>query len=244
MNPHSSAPFDRRNLLQGALVGAGALAFERGLGAQPVHAMPQQAQTAGIHSLPPLPYADDALAPVISANTLGFHHGKHHKGYVDALNGLLKDQPELAKLSLEDLVKKSAGDASKASVFNNAAQIWNHTFYWHSMRPKGGGAPTGKLAGMIEASFGDHGKFKEAFLAAGKGQFGSGWVWLVHEGGKLVIEKSGNADTPMARGKQCLLTCDVWEHAYYLDFQNRRVDYVTAFLDQLVNWDFALKNLG
>jgi Fe-Mn family superoxide dismutase len=244
----NSTPFpapDRRTLLQTALVGAGALALERGLHARPAGAatLPPTSQAA-VHSLPPLPWADDALAPVISAQTIGFHYGKHHKGYLDALNGLLKDAPDLAKLSLADLTRKVAGDASKASLFNNAAQVWNHTFYWESMRPKGGGPPSGKLAELLNASFGDFAKFKEAFVTAGKTQFGSGWVWLVLDGGKLAIEKTGNADTPMAHGKQCLLTCDVWEHAYYLDYQNRRVDYVTAFLDSLVNWDFALKNLG
>ena len=200
MNPYIPTAPDRRTLLQTLMVGAGALAFERGSSAQPtgMESMRQQAQS-GVHTLPPLPYAEDALAPVISANTLGFHHGKHHKGYVDALNGLLKDAPELASLSLEDLVKKTAGDAAKSSVFNNAGQIWNHTFYWNSMRPKGGGAPSGKLGTLVNAAFGDYAKFKEAFVAAGKGQFGSGWVWLIFEGGKLAIEKTANADTPMAR---------------------------------------------
>jgi len=197
-----------------------------------------------VHTLPPLPYAEDALAPVISARTMGFHRGKHHRGYVDALNGLLERAPDLARLSLEELVKETAGDARQRSVFDNAAQIWNHTFYWESMRPEGGGPPGGKLARLVAAAFGDYAGFREAFVATARGQFGSGWIWLVLDGGQLVIEKTANADTPMARGKQCLLTCDVWEHAYYLDYQNRRVDYVTAFLDSLVNWEFALEMLG
>jgi len=194
--------------------------------------------------LPALPYADDALAPHISKNTLGFHYGKHHKAYVDNLNGLVKDKPDLAAMKLEDLIKKVAGDAANAPVFNNAAQIWNHTFYWNSMKPKGGGQPTGKLLEMINKSFGDFAKFKESFTTAGKTQFGSGWAWLVLDGDKLAVTKTGNADTPMAQGKKCLLTMDVWEHAYYLDYQNKRPDYIAAFLDNLVNWDFAAANLG
>jgi Fe-Mn family superoxide dismutase len=197
-----------------------------------------------MHELPALPFKDDALDPVISARTLSFHHGKHHKAYVDNLNGLLKDQPDLAKLSLEDLCQKIVGDPQKAGMFNNAAQIWNHTFYWNSMRPKGGGAPTGDMLELVNASFGDYGKFKEAFATAAKTQFGSGWAWVTFDGKRLAVEKTANADTPMAHGKRCLLTIDVWEHAYYLDFQNRRPDYVTAFLDSLVNWEFAAKNLG
>ncbi len=243
---HRTASIDRRGLLRTLAVGAGALGLERHLGASP---QPMQSPTPAspqteFHALPPLPYAAEALAPVLSANTLGFHYGKHHKGYVDTLNTLLKDAADLAKLPLDQLVQKTAGDAAKSTVFNNAAQIWNHTFYWNSMKPKGGGAPTGKMLELVNASFGDYAKFKEAFAAAGKTQFGSGWVWLVSEGGKLTLEKTANADTPMARGKKCLLTCDVWEHAYYLDYQNRRVDYVNAYLDGLANWDFAQKNLG
>jgi superoxide dismutase, Fe-Mn family len=231
------SPLDRRSLLKGTMAGAGFVALARNVAAG----------TKGLpmpHELPPLPYKEDALAPILSANTLGFHYGKHHKGYVETLNGLLKDAPDLAALSLEQLVQKTAGDTAKASLFNNAAQIWNHTFYWNSMRPKGGGAPTGKMLELVDASFGDYGKFKEAFATAAKTQFGSGWVWLVLDGNKVAIEKTGNADTPMARNKHCLLTCDVWEHAYYLDYQNKRPDYVAAFLDGLLNWEFAEKNLA
>ena len=147
-------------------------------------------------------------------------------------------------MSLEALVKKVAGDSTKAGVFNNAAQVWNHTFFWHSMRPGGGGAPTGRMLEKINASFGDYEKFKTAFSDAAKTQFGSGWAWLVEDGGKLAVLKTGNAETPMTAGPKCLLTLEVWEHAYYLDFQNRRPDYITAFLDKLVNWEFAEKNLG
>lgn len=193
-------------------------------------------------TLPPLPYAQNALEPHITANTLSFHYGKHHQAYVTNLNNLLKDSP-LAGKSLEEIIMASAKDASKAGIFNNAAQVWNHTFYWNSMKPNGGGAPTGKIAQMIDKDFGGFDKFKEAFKQAATTQFGSGWAWLVLDGGTLKITKTGNADLPMAHGQKALLTIDVWEHAYYLDFQNRRPDYVTTFLDKLVNWDFAEKNL-
>lgn len=194
-------------------------------------------------TLPELPYAQNALEPHISANTLGFHHGKHHNAYVTNLNNLIKDT-DLAKLSLEEIIKKTAGDSAKAGVFNNAAQVWNHTFYWHSMKPNGGGSPKGKLAEKINADFGSLDKFKEEFKAAGTTQFGSGWAWLVLDNGKLKVTKTPNADLPMAHGQTALLTMDVWEHAYYLDFQNRRPDYITTFLDKLVNWDFAEANLA
>jgi len=228
--------------MQSTVLGLGAIAWTARVGSAAPQGVVQAKATP--YALPPLPYKEDALAPAISANTLGFHYGKHHKTYVDNLNGLLKDTPDLAGLSLEDLIKKTASDTAKAGHFNNAAQVWNHTFYWNSMRPKGGGAPTGKMLELVNASFGDYGKFKEAFLTAAKTQFGSGWVWLVLDGSKLVVDKTGNADTPMARGKKCLLTCDVWEHAYYLDYQNKRPDYVTAFLDSLLNWEFALQMMG
>ncbi len=193
--------------------------------------------------LPPLPFAQDALEPHISANTLSFHHGKHHNAYVTNLNNLTQDSP-LAGKSLEEIIKATAGDAAQAGVFNNAAQVWNHTFYWNSMKPGGGGAPSGDLAGRIDDAFGGLDKFKAEFKAAAIGQFGSGWAWLVVDGGNLEIVKTANADTPIAHGQTPLITCDVWEHAYYLDFQNRRPDYLQAFLDNLVNWDFAAANLG
>ena len=190
--------------------------------------------------LPPLPFAADALEPHISANTLGFHHGKHHNTYVTNLNNLVGETDQ----SLEDIIKETSGDASKAGVFNNAAQVWNHTFYWNSMKPGGGGAPSGDVAAGIDAAFGSLDAFKEEFKNAAVTQFGSGWAWLVADAGQFKIVKTANADTPIAHGQTPLITCDVWEHAYYLDFQNRRPDYVQAFLDHLVNWDFAAANLG
>ncbi len=193
--------------------------------------------------LPALPYSQDALEPHISANTLSFHYGKHHNTYVVNLNNLVKDTP-LAGKSLEDIIKETAGDADKAGIFNNAAQIWNHTFYWNSMKPGGGGAPTGDLAAKIDASFGSYDKFKEDFTAAAVTQFGSGWAWLVADGDALKIVKTGNAETPLTSALTPLMTCDVWEHAYYLDFQNLRPKYVGTFLDHLVNWDFVNANLG
>jgi len=193
--------------------------------------------------LPPLPYAPNALEPHMSANTFSFHHAKHHQAYVTNLNNLIKDTP-LADKSLEDIIMATASDASKAGVFNNAAQVWNHTFFWNSMKPQGGGAPSGDLAKKIDAAFGSLAKFKDEFKAAAVGQFGSGWAWLVLDGSDLKIVKTGNAGTPMTSGQKALLTVDVWEHAYYLDYQNRRPDFVQTFLDHLVNWDFAAKNLG
>ena len=189
-------------------------------------------------TLPPLPYAQDALEPHISANTLSFHYGKHHQAYVTNLNNLVKDTP-LAGATLEEVILQSAKDPARAGIFNNAAQVWNHTFYWNSMKPNGGGAPKGKLAGMIDKDFGSYDKFKETFKQAGTTQFGSGWAWLVLDNGALKVTKTGNADLPMAHGQKALLTMDVWEHAYYLDYQNRRPDYITTFLDKLVNWEFA-----
>jgi Fe-Mn family superoxide dismutase len=192
--------------------------------------------------LPPLPYAKNALEPHVSANTLDFHHGKHHQAYVTALNNLVKDTP-LENQPLEQIIRSAHGDASKAALFNNAAQVWNHTFFWNSMK-KGGGQPNGDLAGMIDRDLGGLAKFKEDFKAAATGQFGSGWAWLVADGGKLRITRTPNAVNPVAEGGTALLTCDVWEHAYYLDYQNRRPDFVQAFLDHLVNWDFAAQNLA
>ncbi len=194
-------------------------------------------------ALPDLPYSGDGLDPHISSRTLEFHHGKHHATYVNNLNSLTKDGP-LADKTLEQIITETAGDAEKAGIFNNAAQIWNHTFYWHSMRPGGGGTPSGDLAARIDASFGSFDAFAEAFTQAATTQFGSGWAWLVVDGDGLAVTKTGNADTPVAHGQTPLITLDVWEHAYYLDFQNRRPDYIKAFLDDLVNWDFAAENLA
>ncbi len=193
--------------------------------------------------LPPLPFAKDGLQPHISANTLDFHHGKHHKTYVDNLNNLTKDSP-LASKSLEEVIEAVAGDSAKTGVFNNAAQVWNHTFYWNCMKPGGGGKPSGDVASAINSAFGSLDKFKEEFKNACTTQFGSGWGWLVAENGTIKVAKTANADTPMVHGQTALLTCDVWEHAYYLDYQNRRPDYVAAFMDNLINWDFVAKNLA
>jgi len=194
-------------------------------------------------SLPPLPYAESALAPVISANTLGFHYGKHHKAYVETLNKLIVDT-DFADLSLEDIVRAASGQSDHVSIFNNAAQAWNHSFYWRSMKPNGGGEPPADLKRLIEASFGSVDAFKKAFVTAAVAEFGSGWAWLVKDGTKLKIVKTGNANTPLTWSVTPLLTIDVWEHAYYLDYQNRRVDYVTALIDKLANWEFAMENLA
>lgn len=193
--------------------------------------------------LPDLPYAKDALQPHISANTFDFHHGKHHNTYVVNLNNMTADT-DMASMSLEDIMKATAGDASKAGIFNNAAQVWNHTFFWNSMSPNGGGAPTGAIAGAIDEAFGSFDAFKEAFKTAGMTQFGSGWAWLAAKDGKLEIVKTPNAECPLTDGYTPIITCDVWEHAYYLDYQNRRPDFLEAFLNNLVNWDFANANFA
>ena len=193
--------------------------------------------------LPPLPYADNALEPVITARTIGFHYGKHHQGYVDNLGKLVKDT-EYAELPLEKIITGTAGVADKAAIFNNAAQVWNHTFYWQSLTPKDGGEPPAALKARIDASFGSVDACKKEIAAAAVAQFGSGWAWLVLDGDKLKVVKSANAENPLKAGLKPLLTVDVWEHAYYLDYQNRRADHVAAVLDKLINWEFALKNLG
>ncbi|MBU8897827.1 superoxide dismutase [Fe] [Corallococcus sp. H22C18031201] len=188
-------------------------------------------------TLPNLPYALDALAPHISKETLEYHHGKHHNAYVVNLNKLLDGKPE-ANRTLEEIILSSDG-----GVFNNAAQVWNHTFYWHCMKPNGGGQPTGELAAAITRDFGSFEKFKEEFSNAAATQFGSGWAWLVLDKGRLAISKTGNADLPMKHGQKALLTIDVWEHAYYIDFRNLRPKYIETFLNHLVNWDFVAQNL-
>ena len=195
------------------------------------------------HTLPALPYGLDALEPNISRSTLEFHHGKHHAAYVTNLNNLVAGTDLEAK-SLEDTITAVAGDAGKAGVFNNAAQVWNHSFYWQCMKPGGGGQPSGALADKINADFGSYEAFVEQFKTAGATQFGSGWAWLVLDGGTLKVTKTANADLPLAHGQTALLTMDVWEHAYYLDYQNRRPDYMTTFLEKLVNWDFVAANLA
>jgi len=186
--------------------------------------------------LPSLPYAEDALAPVISAETLQLHHGKHHKKYIDTMNQLLEKEHVQAK-TLEDVVR-----AAKGQLFNNAAQAWNHDFYWKSLSPKSA-APSGALKERLERDFGSYEKFVEKFAAAANGQFGSGWAWLVDKNGRLEVVATSNADTPMARGERCLLALDVWEHAYYVDYRNQRERYVQAVIEKRLNWEFAGENL-
>jgi len=193
--------------------------------------------------LPPLPYAENALEPVIKAETMRFHYGKHHKGYVDNLNKLISGT-DYSELSLEEIISGTAGRPERTAIFNNAAQTWNHTFYWNSLSPKGGGEPPAALKQRIEASFGSVDACKKELASAAVSQFGSGWAWLVLEGDKLKVVKTANADDPLTMGMKPLLTIDVWEHAYYLDYQNRRIDYVNAVLDKLINWEFALQNAG
>jgi superoxide dismutase, Fe-Mn family len=192
--------------------------------------------------LPPLPFPKDALEPHMSAKTLDFHHGKHHQAYVTNLNNMTKDTP-MASQSLEAIIRATAKDETKTGIFNNAAQVWNHTFFWNSMKPAGGGKPTGEVAQAIDKSFGSFDKFKDEFKNACVTQFGSGWGWLVRDGATLKITKTANAVNPLSQGQTALLTCDVWEHAYYLDYQNRRPDFVQTFLDHLVNWDHVARLL-
>lgn len=191
---------------------------------------------------PALPYDFNALeSHGMKAETFEFHYGKHHKAYVDNLNKLT-DGTELADKSLEEVIKISFKDPAKAGIFNNSAQVWNHTFFWNSMKPAGGGAPTDELAAKITADFGSIDKFKEEFSNAAATQFGSGWAWLIDDGGTLKVMKTPNAENPLAHGKKALLTLDVWEHAYYIDFKNARPAFIKNFLDNLVNWDFVASN--
>ena len=209
------------------------------------HQMTQLHRTeiAPLHVLPPLPYSQDALDPVISDKTIGFHYGKHHRGYVDTLNKLVAGTA-LADLSLEKLIAETAGKADQVAIFHNAAQAWNHSFYWRSLRAKGGGEPPAALRQRIEASFGSLDACRKELATAAATEFGSGWAWLVLAGGTLKVVKTDNADTPLTTAAKPLLAIDVWEHAYYLDYQNRRADYVNAVLDKLINWGFAADNLG
>ncbi len=228
----------RREFLAGA---AGAIAL--GALARPAHAVtPPASKPAAALALPPLPYPEDALAPVISAQTIGLHYGKHHRGYLTKLNELVAGTA-LAGKSLEEVVRASAGKPEQQAVFNNAAQVWNHTFYWRSLDPKGGGDPPAALRKRIVDSFGDVAACKKALAEAATSQFGSGWAWLVADGARLKVLKTGNADTPLTSPVKPLLTIDVWEHAYYLDYQNRRAEHVGALLDKLLNWTFAAANL-
>ena len=192
--------------------------------------------------LPNLPYANDALAPYMSSETLDFHHGKHHQTYVTNLNNLVKDS-DLQDASLEDIVVKSSKDSNMAGIFNNAGQHWNHILFWQCMKPSGGGAIPSELESRIISDFGGVDQFKEAFIQAGTTQFGSGWAWLAIDNGKLVVTKSTNASNPLVDGMKPILGCDVWEHSYYIDYRNKRPDYLKAFLDNLVNWEFVASQL-
>ena len=244
-----SSHVTRRSFLGTGLgAGLGALAASKLAHAdkkKPAPASPPAAPVApsGPFTLMKLPYAESALAPGISAAIVGFHYGKHHKGYIDKTNTLLKGT-DLAGKSLEDIIKATYNKADKTALYDNASQVWNHDFYWQSMKQKGGGAPSGELGKKLAADFGSLDAFAKEWTAAATGQFGSGWAWLVEDAGKLRVVKTGNADNPIALGKKPILTIDVWEHAYYLDYQNRRADYVKAYLDSLVNWDFAAANLA
>jgi len=199
-------------------------------------------ETTMLHVQWPLPYATNALDPTISAATIAVHYGKHHKGYVDALNELIAGTA-LTMLSLEELIAETAGDPASVAIFNNAAQSWNHAFYWRSLRPKGGGEPPLALKQRIEASFGSLDACKKKLAAAATSQFGSGWVWLVLDADELKVIRTSNAETPLTMRMKPLLVIDVWEHAYYLDYQQRRLDYVNAVLDNKINWGFAAANL-
>ena len=193
---------------------------------------------------PALPFASDALESYgMKAETFEYHYGKHHKAYVDNLNKLV-DSTELANKSLEEVIQIAFGDSTKAGIFNNAAQVWNHSFFWNCLKPAGGGAPTGALAAKIDKDFGSFDKFKEEFSTAAATQFGSGWAWLVDDGGTLKVIKTPNAENPLAHGRKALLTIDVWEHAYYIDFKNARPGFIKNFLDNLVNWDFVAANFA
>jgi Fe-Mn family superoxide dismutase len=225
---------DRRRFL---IASAGALATLA------VGSIRPWAYAAAPHSLPTLPYPDSALEPVISARTLGFHHGKHHQGYLDKLNDLVAGT-EYADMPLPELIQKTSGKADQTAIFNNAAQFWNHSFYWQCLTPKGGGEPPAALKPKIEDSFGSVDACRQALVEAGASQFGSGWAWLVQDGDALGVVKTANAGVPFTDGLKPLLTIDVWEHAYYLDYQNRRADYLKAVVDKLINWEFALQNLG
>lgn len=229
----------RRTFIQGAMVGAALLAHPGFV--KPAWGKKDSGGPAW--EVPSLPYPENALEPHISAKTVSFHYGKHHHGYATKLKELIQGSP-FATMNLEEIVKATAGKAEHQAIFNNAAQVWNHTFYWRSLQPGGGGEPDVALTQRIIKDFGSPQAFMEQFRAAAVGVFGSGWAWLVEHAGALKIVQTSNADTPIAHGQKPLLTVDVWEHAYYLDYQNRRTDYVQAVLNHLINWSFAAKNLS
>ena len=234
MSTTASPALDRRQFLKAA---AGAAVFA---GAGLAFAGP--ASAADAFPAPALPYAENALEPVISAKTIGFHYGKHTAAYYKNINALVAEK--MLKGSLEDIIISTHGKEDMAGIYNNAAQSWNHTFYWSCLKPGGGGEPKGRLGDALKAAFGSFAAFSEELLKAGGGQFGSGWAWLVEQGGKLAVVKTGNAVCPLATGAKPLFTLDVWEHAYYLDYQNRRADYLKDALAQLANWDFVASRLG
>ncbi len=225
---------NRRQFLKAGAAAAAAFACNKAHAVQPAAGIPNRMR--------PLPYPENALEPVISARTIGFHYGKHHRGYADNLLKLVSDTP-LAEAPLEKIVAAVAGKPDRAALFNNAAQTLNHNLYWQSLRPAGGGAPPDPLKQKIDACFGGLEACKKQLFDASVTQFASGWAWLVRDGDMLKVVKTGNADNPLTAGMVPLLTIDVWEHAYYLDYQNRRADYVTALIDKLLNWEFAAKNL-
>jgi superoxide dismutase, Fe-Mn family len=225
---------DRRRFL--ALSAGAAVSFA-------MAGLPGTATASSPHLLPPLPYADNALSPVISANTISFHYGKHHQGYLNNLNRLTAGTP-YADLPLDEIVMRTAGKTGQSAIFNNAAQVWNHTFYWHSMTPGGGGEPPALLKEKMVDTFGSVDECKKALLTSATSRFGSGWAWLVLDNGILKTVHTGNAETPLTMDMTPLVTIDVWEHAYYLDYQNRRKAYAAAVLDKLINWEFALRNTG
>jgi Fe-Mn family superoxide dismutase len=250
--PTPASTFTRRNLIAAGAAGSALILAQRAHAASAATTAAATAAPAtlspshfdGPFQLAPLPYKEDALAPHISANTISFHYGKHHAGYVEKLNKGISSSAKYDNKSLEDVIQISSQHADDVGVFNNAAQAWNHAFYWKSMKPGGGGEPTGKLADAIKEGCGNFAAFKNQFGEASNTLFGSGWCWLVSEGGKLRIVRTSNADTPITKGQKPLLVLDVWEHAYYLDVQNKRADYVSAFLEKLVNWDFAAQNFA
>jgi Fe-Mn family superoxide dismutase len=226
---------DRRRFLKTTVIGSA-------LAAGALAGFPFAARGAAPYSLSPLPYPEDGLEPHISSKTVSFHYGKHHRGYVDKTNQLVQGT-DMEGLPLEELIKKSAAGRNQP-LFNNAAQIWNHDFYWRGMKPKGGGSPPASLEKALNRSFGSLESFKQRFSGAAETQFGSGYAWLVLKGGSLDVLGTSNADTPLAHGMRPLLTIDIWEHAYYLDYQNRRKEYIQAFLEHLVDWDFVSQNLS
>ncbi len=242
MTNHFENSNARRTFLQHtAALGASLVAFRAAAQSSPKASAAPAAPGSPL-ALTPLPYATNALEPYISATTLAFHHGKHHKAYFDKTNELIRGTPLQGK-SLEDVVKGSAKNKALGKLFNNAAQAWNHNTYWKSMKPKGGGAPSGELKQRVDKDFGSFDNFKAQFVQTAVDHFSNGWVWLVLDAGKLKLVDTHDADSPLARGQKVLLVADVWEHAYYLDYKNARKDYATAFVDHLLNWDFVRENL-